>query len=77
MNAVEGDEMSTLSEIIKAAERLDVDEFLQLRTALDRLEERHWNEELDRATARHRKKKLTDAKIDELVLRRRYRGRPS
>jgi hypothetical protein len=69
--------MSTVSEIIKAAERLDAEQFLKLRSALDRLEERLWNQELDRVTARHRKEKLTDVTIDELVLKRRYRGRRS
>jgi hypothetical protein len=69
--------MSTVNEILKAAEGLDADQFLKLRTALDRVEERLWSKELDLVTAKHRKKKLTDAKIDELVSKRRYRGRPS
>ena len=64
--------MSTISDIMKAAEQLGAEDFLKLRTALDRFEEKLWERELSRATARHRKKKLTDAKIDELVLRRRY-----
>ena len=67
--------MSTITEIIRAAERLDPDEFLKLRTSLDRIEERLWDQELGRAGVRHRKAKLTDAKIDELVLKRRYRGK--
>lgn len=67
--------MATVAEIIKAAEVLGPAEFLKLRTALDRVEERLWNRELGRVTAKHRKGKLTDAKIDELVLKRRYRGR--
>jgi hypothetical protein len=67
--------MSTVPEIIKAAEGLDADEFLKLRSALDRLEERLWDQELDRATAKHRKEKLTDAKIDDLVSKRRYGNR--
>ena len=67
--------MSTIAEIIKAAERLDPDELPKLRTSLDRVEERLWDLELGRAGVRHRKAKLTDAKIDELVLKRRYRGR--
>jgi hypothetical protein len=69
--------MSTVNEILKAAEGLDADQFLKLRTALDRVEERLWSKELARVTAKHRKKKLTDAKIDELVSKRRYRDRPS
>ena len=66
--------MSTVTEIIKAAEGLDADEFLRLRTALDRVEERLWDQELGEVTAKRRKEKLTDAKIDELVLTRRYRA---
>jgi hypothetical protein len=67
--------MSTIAEIIRAAENLDTEEFLKLRTALDGVEERLWDQELGRVTTKHRKEKLTDAKIDELVLRRRYRDR--
>jgi hypothetical protein len=67
--------MSTVIEIIKAVERLKPEDFLKLRTALDQVEEKLWDLELSRATDRHRKAKLTDAKIDELVLKRRYRGR--
>ncbi len=43
--------------------------------ALDRVEERLWDQELRRVTAKHRKENLTDAKIDELVLKRRSRSR--
>jgi hypothetical protein len=67
--------MSTIAEIIKAVERLGPEQFLKLRTALDRVEERLWNRELGRVTAKHRKGNLSDAKIDELVLKRRYQGR--
>jgi hypothetical protein len=67
--------MSTVAEIMKAVERLAPEDFLKLRSALDRVEENLWDREPDRVTAKHRKEKLTDAKIDELVLKRRYRGR--
>jgi hypothetical protein len=67
--------MSSVAEIMKAVEQLAPEDFLKLRTALDRVEERLWDQELGRVTARHRKEKLTDARIDELVLKRRYRGR--
>ena len=67
--------MATIAEIIKAAERLDAEDFLKLCTAPDRLEERLWDRELGLATAKHRKGKLTDGKIDELVLKRRYEDR--
>jgi hypothetical protein len=69
--------MSTITEIVKAAERLPPQEFLKLRTALDQLEEKLWDHELSKVTARHRAQKLTDSKIDELVLKRRYPGRKS
>jgi hypothetical protein len=72
---MKGEAVSTVAEIIKAAEGLDADEFLRLRTGLDRVEERLWDQELGKVTAKRRKQKLTDAKIDELVLKRRYRGR--
>jgi hypothetical protein len=67
--------MSTVAEIIEAAQGLNPADFLKLRTALDRVEEKLWDRELGRVTAKHRKRKLTDAKIDDLVLKRRYRGR--
>jgi len=64
--------MSTIAEIIQAAEHLDSDDFIKLREALDEVEEKIWDDELARVSAKHRKRKLTDDKIDELVLRRRY-----
>jgi hypothetical protein len=66
--------MPTIADIVKAAKRLSPKAFLKLRTALDRVEEQLWAQVLGRATVKHRKAKLTDAKIDELVLRRRYSG---
>jgi hypothetical protein len=69
--------MGTVVEIVRAAERLAPEDFLKLRNELDRIEERLWDKELSLATARRRKEKLNDAKIDALVLKRRYRGRPS
>jgi hypothetical protein len=67
--------MSTVAEIMKAVERLKPEDFLKLRSALDRVEENLWDRELGGVTAKHRKGKLTDAKIDELVMKRRYKGR--
>lgn len=67
--------MSTLAQIIKAAEGLPPGEFLRLRQALDQVEEGLWQRELARVAAKQRKGNLTDAKIDELVLKRRSRGR--
>jgi hypothetical protein len=66
--------MCMVEEIIKAVEWLGAEDFLKLRTELDRVEARLWDRDLSRVTAKHRKGKLTDAKIDELVLQRRYRG---
>jgi hypothetical protein len=67
--------MSTVAAIVKAAEGLGPEDFVKLRTALDRVEERLWDRELGQVTAKHRKEKLTDATIDRLVLKRRYRDR--
>jgi len=67
--------MSSIAEIIKAVERLGPEEFLMLRTALDRVEEGLWERELVQVTAKHRKENLTDAQIDQQVLKRRYKGR--
>jgi hypothetical protein len=66
--------LSTIAEIVKAAEGLGSEDFVKLRTALDRVEEKLWDRELNRVSVKHRKSKLTDAKIDELVLKRRHRG---
>jgi len=67
--------MSTVAEIVKAAEGLDCEDFVRLRTALDRVEEKLWDRGLDQVSAKHRKGRLTDAKIDELELQRRSRNR--
>jgi hypothetical protein len=68
--------MSGIAEIMKAVKELDPADFLRLRSALDQAEERLWSRELGRVSAKHRNSKLTDARIDELVLRRRSKGRP-
>jgi hypothetical protein len=67
--------MANLAEIIRAAQRLEAEDFLKLRSALDRVEETLWDRELRRVSARQRKAKLSDARIDEMVLKRRYRDR--
>jgi len=67
--------MSSVREIVKAVEQLDPDDFLKLRSALDHVEEKLWQRELRHATSRQRKAKLTDARIDELVQKRRDRAR--
>jgi hypothetical protein len=65
----------TVSEIVKAVERLGPEEFIEVRTSLDRVEEKLWARELSRVSIKHGKSKLTDAKIDSLVMKRRYRDR--
>ncbi|HVS39364.1 MAG TPA: hypothetical protein VMS17_27650 [Gemmataceae bacterium] len=63
--------MATVADLIKAAQGLGADDFLKLQTALERVEERLWDGELRRASARQRKEKLTDAVIDDLAPKRR------
>jgi hypothetical protein len=67
--------MSTIREILTAAEGLSAGDFLELRTQLDRLEEHIWKRESKAVSARLRKSRLTDVKIDEFVMKRRYRDR--
>lgn len=63
--------MSTVDQIVAAAERSKPGEFSRLRRKLDRLEERQWQAESagvrEKLAARH----VTDKQIDRLVLRRR------
>ena len=66
--------MTAIAEILRAAERLDSAQFVKLRNELDRVEDRIWKRELALVSDKHRKKRLTDAKIDEIVARRRYQG---
>ncbi|HEV3085294.1 MAG TPA: hypothetical protein VGY66_36400 [Gemmataceae bacterium] len=67
--------MKKVDDIVAAAERLDARDFIRLRQKLDQLEKKRWRTELARATKEFRAAKLTDEKIDELVLKRRYEGR--
>jgi len=67
--------MSTVDDIVSAAGRLDPDEFMLLRTELDRLEERLWDAELAETSAEMDRANLTDDEIDRIVLRRRREGR--
>jgi len=69
--------MSTITEIVAAAQRLRPEEFVQLRTALDQVEEELWIRESAKVSSKHRQEKLADAKIDALVIKRRYQGRKS
>lgn len=63
--------MTTVHEILAAAERLDPDDFVLLRAELDRLERRLWDSELGQTTAEMNQATLTDEEIDRIVLRRR------
>jgi hypothetical protein len=67
--------MKTIDEIVAAAEQLSHMQFLRLRQKLDRLEKNAWKAELARTTAELTKARLTDQKIDRLVMRRRREGR--
>jgi hypothetical protein len=69
--------MTPIEGIVRAVERLGPADFLRLRTALDKVEEKLWHRELARAAVRHRKRNLTDAKIDALIEKRRSKGRRS
>ncbi|HYV36856.1 MAG TPA: hypothetical protein VE988_14200 [Gemmataceae bacterium] len=66
--------MSPITTIVDLVEGLKPEDFLKLRTELDRVEEKMWGRELKRVSAKQQRNKLTDAKIDELVLKRRYGG---
>jgi hypothetical protein len=67
--------MSSVKEIVSAIEQLSPNEFEKLQARMDRIAERIWEKEHRAATARFRKSGLTDADIDRIILRRRYRGR--
>jgi hypothetical protein len=67
--------MKTVKEIVAAAELLDSQEFVRLRKKLDRLEKKLWEGELSRATNEFRAAKLTDKKIDALIMKRRDESR--
>ena len=67
--------MSTVSEIVDAAAHLDPDQFVLLRDELDRLEEHLWDTELARTTTEMDQAKVTDAEIDQFVMKRRHEGR--
>jgi hypothetical protein len=68
-------EMKTVDEIFAAAEKLRPDELLRLLKKLDRLEQRIWNVELNRVSAKLKKANITDEDINQMVMRRRYESR--
>jgi len=67
--------MSTLDEIIAAAEHLKPAQFVQLRRRLDKLEQRLWKAELSTATSELQKSGIDDRQIDQMVVRRRRESR--
>jgi hypothetical protein len=68
--------MKTIDAIVKAAQKLSADQFLQLRKKLERLEKKLWETELERTTAQMKRRKITDESIDRFVTRRRRESRP-
>ncbi len=68
--------MTTISEIVTAVSRLSPEEFLKLRQELDRLEQQHWEAELERTTEEMKQANVTDDDLDRLVLRHRRESRP-
>jgi hypothetical protein len=68
--------MKTIEEIVNAVRKLDAAGFVRLRRKLDRLEEKIWNAERKRATAKLKSAEATDDDIDQMVLRRRRESRP-
>jgi len=64
-----------IAEILAAAREMSSTEFLRLRQRLDRLEEKLWKTELTRATEKFSQGRLTDEKIDQMVLRPRRESR--
>ncbi|MEX0818922.1 MAG: hypothetical protein WD070_04995 [Pirellulaceae bacterium] len=71
----EGNRMTTVDEIIAAAERLTPAQFVRLRQRLDRLEKKLWDNELSHMDGKMKQVALTDEDIDQMVTRRRRESR--
>ena len=67
--------MSTVEQIVAAAERLKPGEFSRLRRKLDRLEERQWQAESTGVREKLAARQVTDKQIDKRVLHRRRENR--
>jgi len=65
----------TIDDILAAVDHLNPADMIRLRRKLDSLEKKIWQKELARTTAELKKARLTDAKIDRFVLRRRRESR--
>lgn len=67
--------MANVKEILAAAKRLPLKQFLRLQEELKRVEDRLWEAESRAATAEMKKQGVTDRDIDGIVMRRRREGR--
>ena len=67
--------MTTVDEIVMAAERLTAAQFVRLREKLDRLEKKLWAHELAQTDKKMKKAGITDDQIDQMVTRRRRESR--
>ena len=67
--------MTTVDEIVMAAERLTAAQFVRLREKLDRLEKKLWADELAQTDKKMKKAGITDDQIDQMVTRRRRESR--
>ncbi len=57
--------MGSVLEIVRAAEHLAPEDFLKLRTELDRVEEKLWNRELRQVSAKHSKEGSSAESVGE------------
>jgi len=67
--------MATVEDIVAAARRLRPADLLRLKRSLDRLEQQIWKKELAKTTAQMQRRNITDAMIDQKVLKRRRENR--
>lgn len=67
--------MATVDQIVAAAEKLKPDQFLRLRSRLDRLERRLWKAESVRTARELDAAGVTDEDVDQMMMRRRREGR--
>jgi hypothetical protein len=67
--------VSTIDEIVAAARKLTSSQRIRLRKKLEELELTEWDRELDKSTSEMKKKRITDAVIDRMIMRRRRESR--
>lgn len=68
--------MSKVDEIMNAVRDLTFEEYLQLRTAMDALDEAEWEAEREKTAQEFQTAGMTDEDIDRAVVKRRYESRP-